>query len=271
MKALLCGALLYFVLADAADAAERLSPAVQAELTRAEEVGRALHGQVLAGEIANEVLLREGILKPGMKAAEKPFEARVSVELADGWQVRFLSRDGERVVANFDVLLQRLAQKGATMVIHPAPVEVDKNARRKFFARGLAPRIVTEPCAGTYIVAVLPHVDLGGSGWTVYALTGEKEDEIALGGHYRAEVSLDGTELQGAKRLSKGCLTLRKRDLGGGAAKLAGFYAVERVADYPTEIHVYLSLKHGLDAYVETRNGKWRVSKGRIAPADAPR
>jgi hypothetical protein len=262
---------LLLALGPAAEAAEALDERARAAIERAEALGRTLHGKTRAAEIANDVLIREGILQPGMRGPEKPFQARISMEVPGGWLVRFLSDDDGRVVANYDVQLQRLAPKGATMVVHPTPVEVEKNARRMFRARALAPAIVAEPCASTYVVAVVPHVDLGGSGWTVFALAGEKGDEIAVGGHYRAEVSLEGTELQGSKKLSRGCLTLNKKELGPPGAKVAGVYVVEQIADYPTEIHVYLSLRHELDAYVQTRNGQWLVSDGRIEKVEARR
>lgn len=250
--------------AAAARAADVNSAEVQASLRQAEMLGRVIYGKAAAAEIGNALLEKEGIWHPGMAATERPFERRISLYDGENWLVRYLSRQGGSVISRYDVSIDKLVRQTARLIRHLPPEPVDTAATAMFEARGLAPQFVTEPCAGSYTVVVLPSRISTLAGWTVYALTGEAADEIAVGGHYRAEVSANGRVVKSAERLSKGCLTLKKSQPRAPGGKLGGIAVDELISETPTEIHVYLSIRHKLDVYVRTRLGKWLVSVGHI-------
>ena len=247
-----------------AGAADVNGAEVQAALRQAEMLGRVIYGKAEAAAIGNALLEKHGIWRPGMAAAERPFERRISLLEGEDWLVRYLSRHGSHVVSHYDVRIEKLYDHTAKLTTHRTPVPVDTAATAMFEAQALAPEFVTEPCASRYTVVVLPSRVSTLSGWTVYALVGETEDEIAVGGHYRAEVSPNGRILKSSERLSKACLTLRKSQPAAPGGKLGGIAVEELISETPTEIHVYLSIRHKLDVYVESRLGKWLVSIGRI-------
>jgi hypothetical protein len=264
MRRLSAFILLSLLTLGSARAADVNSAEAQASLRQAEMLGRVIYGKAAAAEIGNALLEKEGVWHPGMAAAERPFQRRISLLEGETWLVRYLSRQGGSVVSRYDVRIDKLMRETARLIRHQPPEPVDTTATAMFEARGLAPKFVTDPCAGSYTVVVLPSRVSALAGWTVYALTGEAADEIAVGGDYRAEVSANGRVLKSAERLSKGCLTLKKSQPGAPGAKLGGIAVDELISDTPTEIQVYLSIRHKLDVYVHTRLGKWLVSVGRI-------
>lgn len=236
----------------------------QLGLTEVTGLGRALYEHERRIAIASE-LLAENF---------DPRDAGVYSWVADGdgerLSVRFVhhTERGPRAAfeARFDELLLPTIEVPREAVL--SPDELAQLAARDTVGPHLA-----VPCSDRYDSLVLP--DPGGDGLLVYALAVAPEpDLIMLGGHYRFSVSADGTRLRQADALSTSCAAVRPTQLDGAVASdgNSGVGVRANLSDTPLEIHVLLSLRHGVPLYVMTRDGRlWRVDGDRLSIIkDAP-
>jgi hypothetical protein len=101
-------------------------------------------------------------------------------------------------------------------------------------------------------------------GIVVYLLAAEERaDEMVFGIHYRALISEDGASVKHIVPLSKSALVLPV------SARSAASFVTQIVTDWPSEVHVFVSMLHDrLPVYVATRRGIWRVTGDEIALID---
>ncbi len=140
----------------------------------------------------------------------------------------------------------------------PATSGTDLSKRAAELAYGS----VHDLCDTDYRPVVLP----GNEGYYVYLIGSAKEPKaIMFGRHYRIQVDKSASKVISVTPLSKSCLIIPPPDpasIGGG--KPVGAYTTHLQSPAPTEIHVFLSLKHRQLVVVGTSEGVWAIDKGKI-------
>jgi hypothetical protein len=223
----------------------------------AEELGRAIYEQDLAAASASDALL----------AATSP-ESRSGVL---GWivtgpkdapLVQFIGKQGDAYVTLFDVPLH--SGKAAEVRQLSPDRELPGDNLGMFLARQSAlAALPLDACSKRYNTIVLPNKAADHRGWLVYLLAATTDaDKVLVGGHYRAEVSADGTTVISTTPLSRSCLVLSTAAENGGTLKALVMSQV--LTETPIETHVYLNLLHKIDFYVVTEPGIWGITDGSI-------
>jgi len=105
----------------------------------------------------------------------------------------------------------------------------------------------------------------------VYLLSAEQiPGEMVFGIHYRALVSADGSTVKQMLPLSKSALVVPPpaQSIPPGAKAVASF-VTQIVTDWPSEVHVFVSLlHHRVPLYVATQRGIWLVIGDKITLID---
>jgi hypothetical protein len=105
----------------------------------------------------------------------------------------------------------------------------------------------------------------------VYLLSAEQiPGEMVFGIHYRALVSADGSTVKQMLPLSKSALVVPppSQNIPPGAKAVASFVS-QIVTDWPSEVHVFVSLLHSrVPLYVATQRGIWLVIGDKITLID---
>jgi hypothetical protein len=236
---------------------KRNIPARPAELLNAardaEKAGWTLYRYETVADIAAADLVA------GTTPAQRENIAGSIVIPGEQWRVRFYSRNGNTFSPVADVLVDNklgntIVPKGATRSFSDAELALIK-------AQELV-QAEKAPCDGTYKTIALP----GATGISVYRIR-ESFDKQRLpeGQHLRYTVSADGNSITETTELARRCNVLTttvKPDTGteGKDLTIAGIQA-------PGEIHVYLSLRYGVDLAVFTTSSNtfWSVKGGRIS------
>lgn len=109
---------------------------------------------------------------------------------------------------------------------------------------------------------VVPGSVLGEEGHLVYLIAATTRPNVAVfGQHFRALVSSDGEQLVSMTPLSKTVLEVPFQAHNGSAS--LGVSHI--VTDYPLETHFFTSLLLGMQVYVGTARGVWRIDGDRVA------
>jgi hypothetical protein len=109
---------------------------------------------------------------------------------------------------------------------------------------------------------IVPGSVLGEEGHLVYLIAATNRPNVAVfGQHFRALVSTDGKDLISFTALSKAMLEIPYQ----AQADSASLMVTHIVTDYPLETHVFTSLLLGIEVYVGTQRGVWRINGDRIA------
>lgn len=86
-------------------------------------------------------------------------------------------------------------------------------------------------------------------------------DTIVIGRHFKLSKG-------SIVKSSNSCLAIPKQ-IPQGATAVAS-YATHILTSYPTEFHVFLSLKHSIPLFIGTDIGMWKVEKGKISFVSKP-
>ncbi len=132
-------------------------------------------------------------------------------------------------------------------------------ARERALAEGVS------GCAKDYNTVVIPDEKIG---YLVYVLAATTErNAVVFGGHLRHDVDASGETIVGFRKFTNTCLVVRPPKFSDDAV-VAGLLVSQVVTDYPTEIHVWLNLLHGVQLYVVTMDKRlWAVEDGKIRDA----
>ena len=187
-----------------------------------------------------------------------------------GWVVRgekesqFVTFVGKREDKYFALYQVEVKQGHSLQVVAVDPPRALIGPELEMFtARQTALRAMPKSCPSAYNTVVLPGSMAAFDGWLVYLLAASAdENQVPVGGHFRARVSSDGGALIAMEPLSKSCLTL---SLTGDSGKPAiALYMTHVMSDTPTEAHAFLNLLYGVDFYVATDSSVWAITKGAI-------
>lgn len=140
----------------------------------------------------------------------------------------------------------RFAPDGRPLVAAAGGAATAAEAARARAARTLAEARLTDPARGRLVVipqrrAATPRDPIEGYALALPARTGD----VVLGIHHHATLAGDGTRLLASEKLSRTALVIPGRpDLPPFGVEVTHFGAV------PSEIHTWLSLKHGMSMAV---------------------
>ena len=232
------------------------SPVQLKAVKAAEALGGAIYAQDHAVASASDAL-----------SAAIPPERRAQVI---GWVVRgvkesqFVNFVGKREDKYFALYQVEVKQGQSLQVVTVDPPRALISPELEMFAaRQTALRAMPKSCPSPYNTVVLPGSMAAFDGWLVYLLAASAdENEVPVGGHFRARVSSDGGTLVAMEPLSKSCLTLSLA--GDGGKPVVALYMTNVMNDAPTEVHAFLNLLYGVDFYVATDTAVWGITKGAI-------
>lgn len=184
------------------------------------------------------------------------------------WIVRFVHGAGDALASSIDV---SFGEDGTADVdVHQPPIALEPEGRHMLRAKLTAEAAMPFTCAESYRSLALPSPT--GKGWVVYSFARvENPARLALGGHFKASLSQNGTKLDGIEAPSR-ChevtidpssgAPLDFEELSKGHSE--ELWVMHMGSPIPAEIDVYLSLLHGLSLTVGTWSGAWSVEGGAI-------
>lgn len=224
-----------------------LAPLVERE----ERQGRLIYAKDSAAAFATDAIIDQ--LKSDGRS-----RGWIVVPSGDDWLVRFMTADAKAI---FDVSV--MPGRPAKVVASKTAQDVPGSQASMFRARQTAARQDFKACSTKYNSVVLASE--AGEGWTVYLLAATTEPgKILVGGHHRFEVSSDGRSVTSAIPLSNTCLTLNK-DRTPEGQRVVAHYVTHLVTPTPIAIHLFLSLLHGKEFFVGTREEHlWTIQDGTI-------
>ncbi len=174
------------------------------------------------------------------------------------WTVRFVGSAGDRLVSYYDVTFSAAGIPRVRLLDSPQTLAAEEGSLYR--AKQAATLEMPFRCPTSYKTIALPSLE--DHGWTVYLLPqGDDKDLISIGGHLRAEVSRDGTEVESIGALTAGCQSAPADAVASGDL-VDGFWIMHTRSPVPHEVHVYLSLIHDLPLFIGTWNGVWLVEDG---------
>jgi hypothetical protein len=181
------------------------------------------------------------------------------IEHADGWAVDVTAR-GYEVVFMTDMPDRELAI--VTFAADGSPlVEVSEGApspRVRALARAARTMTSLAGRAPHTVIAIPPTAGSVGSELDGYVLRrADVGDDIAIGPHKRFRLSADGRDIVSTELLARSELILPSRNEGD----LQGITVTHLLGDVPSEVHVYLGLRHGvpIDVITTSNDEHWRV------------
>lgn len=182
--------------------------------------------------------------------------------------VRFVHTDGEALASSIDV---SFSEDGtADVEVHEPPIALEPEGRNMLRAKLTAEAAMPFTCSGRYRSLALPSPV--GRGWVVYSFAeAENPERLALGGHFRASLSQNGTRLDGIEALSR-CHEVSIDSSNGEPPNFQEsterpseeLWIMHMGSSVPAEIDVYLSLLHDVSLTVGTWSGAWSVKGGAI-------
>lgn len=202
----------------------------------------------------------------GCKARQKKLEGKVS-----GWIVEE-DGDGERVLFykgtttgfapaySMNVRNGRAIEKSFVAFGEGEALTLAQAAMIKARERGITAGV--SGCAKTYNTVVIPDEEIG---FLVYVLAATTEENaVVFGGHLRHDVDASGEAVVGFRKFTNSCLVVRRPKLPKDAT-IAALMVSQVVTNYPTEIHIWLALQHGVTLYVVAPEKLlWVVENGTI-------
>lgn len=181
------------------------------------------------------------------------------VENADGWAVDVTAR-GYEVVFVRDAPDQELAVVTFTADGSPI-VEAGTGAPSlRVRAMSAAARTIalSQGMTPTTIIAIPPTTGSMGHDLEGYLLRrADAPSDVAIGPHSRFRLSPDGRKILSTEPLARSELILPSRKEGD----LEGVTVTHLLGDVPSEVHVYLSLRHGMaiDVITTSNEEHWQV------------
>ncbi len=191
--------------------------------------------------------------------AREHLDGNPLIKQADGWAVDVTVRGYEVVfiteVPARELAVVTFAADGSPIVEtsdgtpSPRVHALARAARTMAMLAGLTPRTV---------IAIPPTAGSVGSQLDGYVLRrANVGDNIAVGPHSRFRLSADGRDILVTEPLARSELILPSRHEGD----LQGITVTHLFGDVPSEVHVYLSLRHGvpIDVITTSNDEHWRV------------
>ncbi len=239
-------------------AEEEELPAIRdLDIATIESLASAMYAQdQLAWKATDVVLAERG--QDGME--DDGVRGWITVEGDTADTVRFIhpGDDGPEVL--YDVIF---AEGQEPALYAPATPVLTPEELAQYNARMLALENIETPCSETYNTVALKEP--GSDNWLVWAMASTTEPNVAVtGGHYRFTISADGSEIEQADRLFRGCMELSQRDAPEGQNAFASTSHV--VSLTPVETHLFANLYHPFFRYVGTMDGTaWKMEGGRLS------
>lgn len=232
------------------------------EIREAESLGRRIYEQDQLAWKATDVLLAAVDLRD-----EPDLVGWINVERDGVWVVRFVGKYGESLRAKYEIPFPRspAGVAGALVRLDPPKALPDREVGM-FKARQAAIEAMPRRCTENSNTVVLPDGER--SGWIVYLLSATSAPgKVVIGGHFRAQVAADGSEVKEMRPLSASCL-----EMDAPPRDAVGLAVTQILSPIPFETHVFLSLLHGVPLLVGTTDDIWLVKEGRITHvSSAPR
>ncbi len=231
-------------------------------IRESEKIGKAIYENDYFSAAATDILFEKEILPH-----EKNIRGWLTLETPTQWVIKFYGMDGNDYVSLHEVTYSKKNPKYPQLWSHARPPALSSSEQAMCKARTLAIRQKFMQCEDHYNSIVFPGSLFGLSGWVIYLLAAtQRQGEVVIGGHHRMDISSDGTTLIAKHQLSEACLTIPsiKKSHLDKDANVEGLVVTQLLTDYPTEIHVFLSLLHHYPLYVATKNYRWNVHDGKI-------
>ncbi len=227
-----------------------------------EKIGKAIYENDLFSAAATDVLFEKEILPQ-----DRNVRGWLTVETPTQWIIKFYGIDENEFVSLHEVTYSKQNPKYPRLWSHAKPPLLPSAEQAMCRARTLAAQQKFMKCEDHYNTIILTGSLFGMSGCVVYLLAAtQRQGEVVVAGHHRMDISSDGKTLLAKHQLSEACLTIpsiKKSHLDKNADS-EGIFVTQILTDYPTEIHVFLSLLHHYPFFVKTNNYSWRVKEGKI-------
>ena len=235
-----------------------LSEKYTEQIREAEETGNRIYEKDQLAARATDALFEAVDVDTG-----PPVQGWVTVQRGDDWLVRFITTASGEHRAAYDVHLD--VDGAVTVEVRSPPQPLEKYEVAMFRARQSALEAIPFQCTEKLNTVVLPSTD--GNGWIIYVLSSTTvAGEMVVGGHFKATVSQDGSEVIKMEKLANTCLTLNSREgaKSQGEGETVGAFVTHDLSDTPNETHVFLSRVHHIPLFVITKTGIWIVGDGTI-------
>jgi hypothetical protein len=235
-----------------------LSEKCAEQIREAVETGNRIYEEDQIAARATDALFEAVDVGKGL-----PVHGWITVRRGDAWLVRFITTVSGQHRAVYDVHLG--VDFAATVEVRDPPQPLEKDDIAMFQARQSALGAIPFQCTEKLNTVVLPSTD--GDRWIVYVLGATTvPGEIVVGGHFRATVSQDGSEVFEMAKLSEACLTLNPWEdaKSQGEGEPVGAFVTHILSETPIETHVFLSRVHDIPLFVITQTGIWIVDDGTI-------
>jgi len=237
--------------------------AIPAELAdavkRSQLLGQALFQQDLISARGTDVMLEAKLLP-----SEEQLRGWLTVPTEEGgWRVLWISQTEQGLGLAYEVTFPPGSARESNLERFQPPKPLTAEVEAMFRAREASVRKLTGFCGTGVNPVILPAALVGKEGWLVYLLgSSNRQGDVVLAGHRLFRVSPDGTEVEAELPLSRTCLVRAMEESGG---KVAGMMVSHNVTDYPLETHVFTALLYGMELYVATERGLWKVDeKGEV-------
>ena len=224
----------------------------QDELRWAERRGSEIFLQDRAASLATDEATVEFLVRSGIQGY-----VVTNRELV--YDVHFIGRCEGSNCVHFRVAVDFEAQSSELVVPEDA-APVSGIIGQLWKARNTALSKPFTMCTPSYNLVVLPEDNAAAANWVVYLLAATTNaNQAVMTGHHRVTVSNDGAEILREEELFNACLV---QEVQGDTA---GLMITEVVSDYPTELHVFMSMNYNLPIYVSAGERVYSVARNTIA------
>lgn len=196
-----------------------------------------------------------------------PFEKRndikgsIVIPGATTWTIRFYSADGTNTFAPAaDVVFE---SETSYKVISAANTTAFSDSETALIKATELISAKEPPCEGPFKIIVMPATD--GSCIHAYQIReGMRSMGVPEGQHIRYDVSTDGTQVLNQQEYSRRCNFLATRESDEKNSMLEVANVSNTLFPQPSDLHVYLSLRYGVDIYLATlqSNLYWHIDRG---------
>lgn len=107
------------------------------------------------------------------------------------------------------------------------------------------------------------RVDDGGATYLYFIGETASGSDLVWGRHYRVEVDPEGLSVLSVIPSTKSCFVMPPETAPEGS-QAVGSYITHLLSEYPSEFHVFMSLKTGESVAVGTKTATWMVDDGKI-------
>lgn len=140
--------------------------------------------------------------------------------------------------------------------IHLFPDSTSDRDASMFKARQTAIQNTERMCKGKYNTVVIDNNDT----WLVYLLVSPKQENVLYaGGNYKVTISKEDNTIIESQALSKTCFAMPYKNDG----KSWPFFT-HIIEPVPNAVHSFLSLQNGIEFFVTTEKGVWKIDEGTI-------